>query len=215
MISDFEFELEDDPVPIVIIFRTILKHALSNPGHAAIARSIKGSFSLASTTDPQSLTITIDASHIHIRHGVSDSAKIVIRLDFSKMSEPGYKPVVEGFLRHPLLAYRIGQLLDFPTSSWTDDAKRFWDSAGSLPGMPDAIKFFSTDENRDLLVGDGEPVLEISGTSKNLSDLLSGATILISEVLAGKIRIRGSLHHVTVVTEATVKMMLGEFDHGN
>ncbi len=214
MTSGFEFELEDDPVPIVIRFRTLLKHALANPGHAAIARSITGSFSLVSTTDPQSLTVRIDTHHIHIRHGISDSAKIIIRLNFSKMSEPGYKPVVEGFLRHPLFAYRVGQLLNFPESSWADDAKRFWDCAHSLTGMPGAIKFISTDENRDLLVGDGEPDVEISGESKTLSNVLSGTTVLIAEVMAGKIRIQSSLHHLSVLSEATIKMMLGEFDHG-
>lgn len=214
MVSDFEFELEDDPVPIVITFCTIFKHALSNPRHAALARSINGSFSLASSTDPQSLTISIDTNHIHIRHGISDNAKIVMRLDFSKMLEPGYKPQVTGSLRHPLFAYRISQLLNFPQSSWADDAKRFWDNAQSLPGMPGAIKFISTDENRDLIVGEGEPDVEISGASRSLAHLLSGATVLISEVMKGKIRIRSSLHHLTVLSEATVKMMLGEFDHG-
>jgi hypothetical protein len=214
MTSDFVFKLEDDPVPIVATFGTILKHSLSNPGHAAIARSITGCFSLASTTDPQSLTITIRDNHIHIRHGISDSAKIIVRLDFSKISEPGYKPIVEGLLRHPLFAYKIGRLLNFPESSWADDAKRFWDGAHSLPGMPKAIKFTSTDENRDLLFGTGDPEIEISGESKNLSHLLSGSNVLIGEVLAGRIRVHGSLHHLTILSEATLKMMLGEFEHG-
>ena len=72
--------------------------------------------------------------------------------------------------------------------------------------MPKAIKFTSTDENRDLSFGDEEAEIKISGESKNLSSLLSGSTVLIGEVLAGRIRIHGSLHHLTVLSEATLKM---------
>lgn len=214
MASGFEFKLEDDPVPIVLIFHTMLARALSDPGHARIATSIKGSFSLASTMDPQAITIGIDGGTISLKHGISGDAKIIIRLDFNKMSDPDYKPKVEGFRKHPFFAYKVGRLLTFPTSNWSDDAKIFWDITHSISRMPRAIKFISTDESRDLTLGHGEPEVEISGTASNLSNLLSGSSVLVSDLLGGKLRIKGSLEHMTILSEVTLNLMLGGYDHG-
>lgn len=214
MASGFDFKLENDPVPIVLIFRTLLRRALANPRHARIAASIKGSFSLASTTDPQSITITINGRNISLKHGISKDAKIIVRLDFSKMSDPAYKPTVEGVLKHPYFAFKVGRLLTFPESNWTDDAKEFWDIAQSLPGMPRAIKFLSTDESRDLTLGNGEPEIAISGTASNLSSLLTGSSVLVSDLLGGKLQINGSLEHMAILSEVTLGLMLGEYDHG-
>jgi hypothetical protein len=214
MASGFEFKLEDDPVPIVLIFHTMLARALSDPGHARIATSIKGSFSLASTTDPQSITISINGRTISLKHGISGDAKIIIHLDFNKMSDPDYKPKVEGFRKHPFFAFKVGRLLTFPTSNWSDDAKIFWDITHSISRMPRAIKFISTDESRDLTLGHGEPEIEISGTASNLSSLLSGSSVLVSDLLGGKLQIKGSLEHMTILSEVTLNLMLGGYDHG-
>jgi hypothetical protein len=214
MASGFAFKLEDDPVPIVLIFRTLLTRALSDPRHARIAASIKGSFSLASTTDPQSITISIDGKTVQLKHGISGDAKIIIHLDFNKISDTGYKPKVDGLRKHPLFAYKVGRLLTFPASNWSDEAKNFWDMTHAIPRMPKAIKFISTDQSRDLTLGHGEPELEISGTASNLSSLLSGSSVLVSDLLGGKLQIRGSLEHMAILSEVTFNLMLGEIEHG-
>jgi hypothetical protein len=214
MASGFEFKLEDDPVPIVLIFHTMLARALSDPRHSRIAASIKGSFSLASTTDSQSITISIDGRTIKLEHGISGNAKIVVHLDFNKMSDSDYKPKVDGLRKHPLLAYKVGRLLNFPVLNWSDEAKKFWDMTHSIPRMPKAIKFISTDQSQDLVLGQGEPELEISGTASNLSSLLSGSSVLVSDLLGGKLQIRGSLEHMTILSEVTFNLMLGENEHG-
>ena len=214
MASGFEFKLEDDPVPIVLIFHTMLARALSDPRHARIAASIHGSFCLASTTDPQSITISIEGKTIQLNHGISSDAKIIVHLDFNKMSDTGYKPKVEGLRRHPLFAYKVGRLLTFPASNLSDEAKKFWDMTHSIPRMPKAIKFISSDQGRELTLGHGEPELEISGTERNLSSLLSGSSVLVSDLLGGKLQIRGSLEHMTILSEVTFNLMLGKYEHG-
>ncbi|MBQ75966.1 MAG: hypothetical protein CMQ20_13225 [Gammaproteobacteria bacterium] len=213
MTTDFVFKLETDPVPIVLSLYTTLKHALSNPAYAALARSIDGCFSIASTRDPQSATITLKGNQIDIHHGVSDKAKITINLDLSRMSEEGYRPSVKGLLRHPFFAYRVGRLLNFPATSWADDAKRFWDSTQFLPYMPKAIKFTSTDKQQHLSFGNGPTDVEICGKSKVLSSMLTGSSILVEDIIAGRIQIIGSLKHLSVLSEATLKMKLGELGH--
>ena len=213
MVSNFVFELENDPVPIVLMFKTMLAHALSNREHAAIAQSIEGSFSLVSTKDPQSLTIDIHGKTINIQHGIGKKSKIMIRLDFSKMSEPSYKPKIEALIKHPISAYKIGKLLSFPASNWADDAKRFWDAAGSVKGMPEAIKLNCTNEGRKLVLGDGTEIVEIIGSSTSLSSLFSGSSVLINELMQGNLQMRGTLKHMTVLNGLTLKSMIGELDH--
>ena len=214
MASRFTFDMEDDPVPIVLIFRTMLEHALSNRDHAETADAINGSFSLVSVTDPQSLTISIDGNTISLRHGVSKDSNIIIHLDFARMSEPGYEPRIEGLFRHPLFAYRVGKFLSFPPSNWADDAKRFWDAARSTKGMPDAIKLTSTDDGRQLTLGEGSQVVEITGKSTSLASLFAGSSVLINELMQGNLQMRGTLEQMTVLSGVTLKSMVGELDHG-
>lgn len=211
MASGFNFNVEDDPVPIVLIFHTMLIRALANPKCARIAAAINGSFSLASTTDAQSITISINGNNIDLKHGISGDARIIIHVDFSKMSNPGYKPRVAGYLKHPFFAYRVGRLLSFPAADWTDSANKFWAATHCLPGMPQAIKFLSSDENRDLTVGQGEPEIEISGPAISLSNLLSGSSVLVNDLMTGKLRVKGSLEHVTILSDVTFNLMLGEY----
>lgn len=213
MASNFNFEMEDDPVPIVLMFKTMLEHALSNLRHAELARSIKGSFSLVSTTDPQSLTISLNDNIVSLKHGVGKDSKIIIHLDFSRMRESGYKPRIEGLFKHPLFAYQIGKLLSFPPSNWADDAKRFWDAAGSIRGMPDGMKLICTNEGRELNLGGGEEIVEITGDSTNLSNLFAGSSVLINELMQGKLQMRGTLKTLTVLNGVTLKSMMGELNH--
>ncbi len=212
MANNIVFKLEEDPVPIVLIFHTLLAKAISNHAHAALIPSVQGCFSLASTTDPQALTIAIEGNTITLSHGVSPSAMIVIRLDFMKMTDPDHKPSIEGLVRHPLYAYRVGKFLNFPASNWLADAEHFWSITHSLGGMPGAIRFINTDEDRDLVVGDGEAVIEIGGSTESLTGLLTGASVLIIELMGGNLTVKGSLQYVTILSGATFRLMLGELD---
>jgi len=209
MASSFTFKLENDPVPIVLMFKTMLEHALSNRNHAEVAGSVQGSFSLVSTTDPQSLTIGIDDNVISIQRGVSRHSKITIHLDFTKIAEPGYKPKLTGMFKHPLFAYKVGKLLTFPPSNWADDAKRFWDAAKSIKGMPGAMKLISTNEGRELMLGEGEDLVEIIGSSLSLASLFSGSSVLINDLMQGKLQMRGTLKHMTVLSGVTLQSMVG------
>ncbi len=213
MVNNIVLKLEEDPVPIVLIFHTLLAKAISNPNHAALIPSIQGCFSLASTTDPQALTIRIQDNTISLSHGISSDAMIVIRLDFMKMSDPDHKPSVEGLLRHPLYAYRVGKFLDFPTSNWLVDAEHFWSVTKNLDDMPDAIRFINTEEGRELVVGEGEVDLEIGGTTEHLTGLLTGASVLVIELMAGHLTAKGSLKNVTILSGASFRLMLGELEH--
>jgi hypothetical protein len=209
MASSFTFNLENDPVPIVLMFKTMLEHALSNREHAETARSVQGSFSLVSTTDPQSLSIDINDGVISMEHGVSEHSKVIMHLDFNRMTEPGYKPKVVGLFKHPMFAYKVGKLLSFPPTNWADEAKRFWDVYSSTKGMPDTMKLIITNEGRELVFGEGPELVVITGNSKNLASLFSGSSVLINELMRGNLKMRGTLKHMTVLSGVSLRSMVG------
>ena len=205
--SEVVIEVEDDPVPIVKIIAAQFRRSMRHPEFVKVARRFNGTFALASTTDPQAVTVRGSGGRLSLAHGVADDAKIVVRLDFNK---PDEEPTVDGLWRHPLLALGVGKLMENYDKSWTDSAARFWERAHHVPRMPAAIRLRCTDDNRELILGEGAPQVLLEGTEKQLTELLSGSTVFVLAVMEGKVKIDGSLEHLTILSEVTKDMMLGE-----
>ncbi len=207
--ADHYIELERDPVPIVRIIGSRLRRGMRRPDFRRRVERFRGSFALASDKDPQALTVIGEKSRLYIQHGIHENASIVIYLDFD---QPGYSPRVEGFLRHPWLAWRVAKLLDFPRESWTDSVERFWEHACRLPRMPRAIKVVCDDDGREVVLGEGEVQVQIHGSAGMLADLFAGSSILVQSVMSNKIKVVGNLKHLAILSEATLQLMLGEID---
>ena len=205
--SEIVIEQEDDPVPIVKIIAAQLRRSLYHPKFVRLARGFKGTFALASTTDPQSVTISADRGKLRVTHGISKDASIIVRLDFNN---PDTAPTVEGLWRHPFLAMSVGKLMDTWETTWTDTAGRFWERARAFPRMPRAIRLRCTDDGEELVLGEGEPEVRLEGTAKQLIDMLGGGNVFVLAVMEGKIKVDGSLEHLTILSEVTKNMMLGE-----
>ena len=130
-------------------------------------------------------------------------------MDFDK---PAARPKITGAWRHPVLTYKIGQLLSLPLPNWADSAKRFWAATSDLPNMPGQLTVTCTDEGRSLSFGEGLTSFEIQGTTNQLESLLVGQSLLVVEASGGNVRIRGTLEHLTGLSHAGQKLMLGELD---
>ncbi len=215
MSSQPEIVLEEDAPPIVRVLANNLRLALVKEGVANLLDSIEGTFSLVSTRDPQKVTVTVGGDKVRLSSGVSSKSKIVIHLDFDRMSDPTQKPMVVGLYRHPWFAYKVGKLLAVPLPNWADSAKRFWAAAADLPDVPSSLKITCTDEQRSLVLGEeseGEEY-EIVADSNTLAELFAGNTILVNEVLYQKIRAKLTMQYLAGLSNAGVKLMLGEI-HG-
>lgn len=204
--SEIVIDLEDDPVPIVKIIAAQFRRSMHHPKFVRAARSLNGAFALASTVDPQALTIRGKGGRIRIEHGVADDAGLVIRLDFNK---PDDKPAIDGLWRHPLLALKADKLMASYDGTWMEAATRFWDKAHDFPRMPCAIRVLCSDEKRELVLGTGEPQVVLEGTAANLTTILSGGTVFVLAVMENKVRVDGTMEHLTVLSEVTKDMMLG------
>lgn len=205
--NDIAIEVEDDPVPIVKIIAAQFRRSLHHPQFVRVARRFSGTFALASSTDPQAVTIRGGGGRFYLKHGIDPAAAIVVRLDFNNLDA---QPKVEGLWRHPLLALKVGKLMETYDTSWTESATRFWERAGHLPRMPKAMLLHCNDDGSELILGQGKPEVSLEGSAKQLIELLTGGTVFVLAVMDGKVRIDGSLEHLTILSEVTKDLMLGE-----
>lgn len=205
-------KLESDPVPVVKIIGAQFKRAVRNPTFRRRLQRFRGCFAIAPPRGAQTLTIHMDKGKMYMHRGIDARAKVIVRLDFNRLDEPGYTPDVDGALRHPLMVYRIAKLLDFPKPTWTDAAKRFWEYSRDMPHMPSSIRVFNADDQREIVLGSGEPRVEIHGSGTPLVNVLSGSGILVQEITTGRLGFVGSLKDVAVLSGVTQQLMLGEID---
>ena len=78
--------------------------------------------------------------------------------------------------------------------------------------MPGQLIVTCTDEGRSLSFGDGSSSFEILGTTHQLETLLVGQSLLVVEAMGSNVRIKGTLEHLTGLSHAGQKLMLGELD---
>jgi len=202
-------ELEEDPVPIVMVVGAQLKRALTSDTHRKIANDLEGCFALSSTTDPQKVSVDINKSKITVTRGISSSAKIVVHLNFNK---PEAKPRIDGLLRHPLFAINVGKLLEPPPQNWITEAKSYWQAVSDQPGMPASIKLVSTPDNFELVLGEEntEHDVIIHGKPQTLLELVNGSLVFAEAAMAGKIKVNSSVEHLVILTQVSIKRLLGE-----
>lgn len=202
-------KLEDDPVPIVKVIGAQLKRAMASDSHRKLAAEIEGCFALSSTTDPQKVSITIEADIIFLRRGISPDAKIIIHLDFNRLHE---KPRIERLLRHPLFAIKVGQLLEPPRQNWMTEAKAYWEQVSDYPRMPTTMKFISTTDETELVLGDADlaPEVIVTGKPETLLEIVNGSLVFVEASITGKIDVQTSVEHLTTLTDVSIKRLLGE-----
>jgi hypothetical protein len=198
--------LEQDPVPIAKIMGAQLRRALTHPDILKTATSMRGSFALRSTTDPQQVTVALARDRMTLTRGIANDAGIIIHIDFRTNDSTK----VDGRWRHPLFALKVAKLLKPPTPKWTDAAKRFWELVHAQSGMPGTVKLVCTDDDREYVMGDGHIDVEIYGAASNLVRLLNGSMVFMEGAYRGEIKILASLEHTAVLTEVSKKHMMGE-----
>ncbi len=204
-----EISTEADPPPIVRIMATTLRRAAREPKLAATMQKMQGIAALKSSTDPQAATIRFKRGAVAIERGVADDVDVVIEADLATMNDPRPpKPKVSGAARHPQFALALAKVLDPPKGSWSDAARAFWTFAATHPEMPAALEIVNSDDGERLLLGAGEPRVELHGSGHWLTVVLSGNSVLGEDILAGKLQFVGALQFVAVMTGRSIAWTL-------
>ena len=196
-----------DPSPIELIFAKKIRDALEHRDYLAEAKKCVGTFGIQSVRDPQAVTIRCSTKEIRLSTGISKDCQIVLKLDLDR---PEAKPAIEGLIRHPLFALKIAKFLEFPSTTWADALKRFWDQHHEKPGMPSGLTVKCLDEDRQLSVGTTESACYFEADANSLAEAFSGGTPLLQLVVKDKIRGKFSFEQAVTLNALSVKMMLGE-----
>jgi hypothetical protein len=200
---------EPDPTPIVRIMATTLRRSARDEKLAATMRKMHGVAALKSSTDPQAATLRFERGVVRLERGVAADVDVVIEADLATMNDPTPpKPKIAGAARHPQFALALGKVLDPPRGSWSDAARAYWSFAASYPGMPAALEVVETDTGERLLLGGGEPRVELHGSPHWLAVVLSGNSVLGEDILAGKVQFVGALKYLAVMTGRSIEWTL-------
>ncbi len=205
--------VDQDAPPIAKIFAHEIRRVLHVGHRQHLVAGLPACFALVSTVDPQKVSIHIRDGEIRVTGDLAAEAVIEIHLDFNRMEDPTAKPKVKGLWRHPLYAMRIDQFLKPVTTTWTDDAKRFWQLVQDTPDLPTAIQLISLSDERSITLGEAEPELCIYGQPADLVRFLTGGNLLVQDIILGRLKVEASLKQIAVLTGVTQRLMLGEYDH--
>ncbi len=209
MTQSYEVSIQSEATPMVRVLASTLRLALHREETQKLLSGLNGSFTVKSIKGSQAATYTFEGNQVSLTSGPSANAKVMIEVD---LDDHHVKPKITGLLRYPLAAYRFGQLLCLPLPNWADSAKRFWAATCDLPNMPEKLIITNTDEDRSLTFGEGIDTVEIIGRTRRLEPLLAGQGILAEEVMTGKLQYRGSLEHLTGMSNACQKLLMGELE---
>lgn len=206
--------------PMVRVFASILKLAVKNPKLASKASRASGRLGLKSRNGPHAATIIFNFGTIHLINGLQPDCDVIITSNFDKTDD---QPDTTGLLGHPLFAMKVLPLLNATLPNWQVCAEKFWVLTQHLEAMPKRLKLTcSSGESLTLgekpeKEGQGKEAhrkeataTEIIGSVHVLQKILLGHTILITELIAGRVKFRGELKHMAGINEGCQKLMLDE-----
>ena len=205
--SDINITCEEDPVPIVKVLAAQFQRSTHHPKFQRAASQTRGVFALASTTDPQCLTISVNRGEIFLQRGRSEHADLTIH---TNLFDPNVKPTIDGLWRHPRLALHADALLaEYPLSR-DDTLAHFWSVCSGYPDIPRAIGFHSTTDGSVKMMGTQETDIHFYGSDAALIKAFGGTAVLIECLLRGTVQGSCSLEVAARLSEVTKDMLLGQ-----
>lgn len=207
--TPFAVNIDREATPLVRVLASTLRLALQRLETHKVLSRLDGTFTVKSMKGTQAATYTFEKDRVTIKAGTSRKAKVIIEAD---LDDTSIKPNITGLYRHPFASIYFGKLLSLSLPSWADNAKRFWTVTLGLPNMPEKLIITATDESRSLSFGEGVNSAEIIGKASQLGPLLAGQSILVDDVMRGKLQFRGSLKYLTGISHAGQKFLVGDLD---
>jgi hypothetical protein len=204
LVTALAVELEPDPTLLARQFGLQLAQSIN--ARPELAASMHGAFALISTTGNQALTVAITSERVYIERG-NRNADVQVFINFDQPESA--RPSLLDMCRHPVFCMNIFRLLKPVSIRWEEIADTFWESVAHNPDAPQGLRLVNSDDEHSVELGCDPIELTLRGTSQALGNLLSGKSILLYDVLTGAISARGSLKHLSVVSDASTAQMLG------
>lgn len=166
---------------------------------------LRGVAAIRSRVDPQAATIRFSADEIRVEHGTTVDADTTLWVDpvsFASVEEA--REVSDPF------ADAVDALLAPRPRPWQAAAREFWEATHDRPGTPRGIRVVCTDDGSDLVLGSGGVEVELHGRAANLVAYFQGDLLLLTAIIGGLLRIRGSINDVSVMQGNGLAAALGD-----
>ncbi|WP_253859251.1 hypothetical protein [Prauserella alba] len=202
-VAEVDIRIEDDASPIVrLIGRTLRDSARIGHTPETLQRSA-GTVAIRSHDTPQAATIAFGPNGVDVSGGVVPEPDTTVTVDLNARFTPAADPTGD-----PDLARDVLQALTPPLPNWREAAQRFWDTARSLPGMPDVLIAVTEgpDGLEQAVIGAGSTQYLIAGDRDTLAGVFSGADDLLAVLFSGVLGIQGTLSQLSVMTGASWKV---------
>jgi hypothetical protein len=202
--DDLVVLVEDDPTPLVRVVARLMRLALPHADAESLAGASRGgaTVSVRSAHDAQAFTCTFAPGSIGLRHGSTADADAALVVDVAK----DLALDSETSSGDAALQELVDALMHPPVPSWREAAHEFWHRTSADRGMPQELVVHCTDEDDQLVLGDGIPTYTLSATSADLARVLSGTAPLLESVFSGAVAIRGTLPQLSVMAGASNKV---------
>ena len=220
MSGSISINTEQHAPPIVHQVAGTLRQAVNRHGASLLIRLAKGACVLESTEDPQHLSLHFARGKVQVNSGISKPASLIVKINWLKIDEPGYRPRVKGAWRHPLLALCLlavlrPRFLHQRQGDWIHAAERFWAVASRIDYGPDQMVVHCPEESRTITLGEGAASVLIESSPAALNQLFNGQMVLLLGLFHRKLKAKGSLQHLTALSDAGLSLLLGEETPGN
>lgn len=200
----YHVTVEDDPTPLVRVVARLMRQALPyvDPESVGAAARAGATATVSSRHDAQAFTCAFTSTSIDLRHGVGADADASLVVDVGQ----DLALDTEASSGEETLQKLVNALLHPPVPSWRDAAQEFWRRTGTDRGMPRELVVDCTDEDVQLVLGEGVPTYTLSASGIELARVFSGAAPLLDSVFSGSVAIRGTLPQLSVMAGASNKV---------
>lgn len=200
----------DDATPLELILARVIRDNFKRHHLALDVRHHQGQANLISTTSSFNTSISCLPEKIVIRRGLEQDAKISLSGDWTGTVNPDWPLKTRGRWKHPRFTAFVKQLLIQDRRHWQVAAQEFFECVHAKVDVDISVKIQSSSEDACFAWGAGKEDITITGSSSSLRRLFDKQSILIEEVILGRIQCHSSLRTTALLSELTINRLLGE-----
>ncbi|SFW86323.1 hypothetical protein [Amycolatopsis australiensis] len=191
--------IEPDATPLVRLIGRTLRDSVRIGHESDTLSQATGTVALRSHDTPQAATITFRDAEIAVTSGVSVEPDATVVADLRARFSPAQEPAGNTQLADVAL-----RALTPPLPPWREAARRFWDLARGITGIPDVLVVVSEGESEERF-GAGASEYLIAGSPDVLAGVLTGADDFLAALTSG-LHVKGTWAQLSVMTAAFWKV---------
>jgi hypothetical protein len=208
-----EITMGPDPAPLTLRVAARLKRALLENSLIEEVQRPDITVGIRFAESPQRVSIRFQAGQVRVFNNVEEDVDLLLLADHDSLgklsraatrddSSPDemcddYYTLLTGLLNAPLPPLEVL-------------ARRFWQRAAGMKGVPDGLVLHCSDYEEPVHLGDDDGCYEIHGNGAAIAAFLTGDHLLIDLVARGELRVEGTLGELSALTGAGLEVLLSE-----